>query len=856
MDDAKPKATHDVKYDATRRATKGGTILGRCAASSGNATCKLDGFQAALESCYSIGDAVRASWGQARDYCLDKGAHLPYVNSEAEEEYLVAATSQCPGWQAAGELIWLGLQVDAGADKNALQWGDGTLVDAQFWAQFSPDGTHMCTALRETDGMFELADCVEMYCGICEANPDQDVSASTEAMTTKDETTVENSTPKTSTLDTTTSNVGRLYQTTASDINTMVQTTTSDFGMMTQPTTSDIETMLQTTSSDKTMAPTTASDIGTTAQTTTSDITMTEIFTSDSGRKTEIGNSSAQEEAPTQCITLACLKELIEADPTDEEQLETLVEISTDLLEGHMQSPTGTLEEDTDRVTEIIEFLDETFSLVLSSLSKNRSTVSIMSRNIAFEAHSFSGQCGYVITGVETGAENDITLCTATGQGGYIGVGIACVPDDTIMFPLGADELDGPESQLTSCVVTLNAVEGENHTVVEEGINATMIIARTETPVNDGQRPVCAFWRKSTNVSMGSWSDDGCHLVGSNESHVICSCNHLTNFAVLVRVVPGVEPLPDVHTNILKILSIVGGVTSVTCLSITLIVYIWLKVYRSQTLVIHANLAVSILISQIIFLVGIDATSSKAVCKVVAALLHYSLLASFSWMMVEGANLYLKSTNIFRTTIHVGLLFALGWVTPLPIVGLSLGVLFNTYVSESYCWLSNENGLIWAFVAPVIIVILLNSCVLLNVIRVFLSLEAMADKPKLKRIKAGARAVLLLTPLLGITWLIGLFVNVDGADVVVSYIFVILNSSQGVFIFVLHCALNEEVGKAFKLKRDKLRKLHSSKVHPNTAGRTSKTSTDSQQSKPGKKEVAWGPSLSTDKTGVNSDATK
>lgn len=34
----------------------------------------------------------------------------------------------------------------------------------------------------------------------------------------------------------------------------------------------------------------------------------------------------------------------------------------------------------------------------------------------------------------------------------------------------------------------------------------------------------------------GSWSGTGCSLIQSDEQQVTCSCNHLTNFAVLMQV--------------------------------------------------------------------------------------------------------------------------------------------------------------------------------------------------------------------------------------------------------------------------------------------------------------------------------
>jgi len=54
--------------------------------------------------------------------------------------------------------------------------------------------------------------------------------------------------------------------------------------------------------------------------------------------------------------------------------------------------------------------------------------------------------------------------------------------------------------------------------------------------------PVCVSWDfdgvvdPGTNVTRGNWTDNGCMLTSTdNDSGVfVCSCNHLTNFAVLV----------------------------------------------------------------------------------------------------------------------------------------------------------------------------------------------------------------------------------------------------------------------------------------------------------------------------------
>ena len=60
--------------------------------------------------------------------------------------------------------------------------------------------------------------------------------------------------------------------------------------------------------------------------------------------------------------------------------------------------------------------------------------------------------------------------------------------------------------------------------------------------------------------------------------------------------------------------------------------------------------------------------------------------------------------------------------------------------------------------------------------------------------RTSLRALFVLLPIFGITWLVGIFGFTSDA-VAAMYIFVILNASQGLLIFIFHCALNSEVRK-------------------------------------------------------------
>ncbi|XP_044181376.1 adhesion G-protein coupled receptor D1-like [Acropora millepora] len=58
--------------------------------------------------------------------------------------------------------------------------------------------------------------------------------------------------------------------------------------------------------------------------------------------------------------------------------------------------------------------------------------------------------------------------------------------------------------------------------------------------------------------------------------------------------------------------------------------------------------------------------------------------------------------------------------------------------------------------------------------------------------RKGLKACIILAPLLGLTWVFGLLTATD-AGLVFQYIFTILNSTQGLLIFLLHVVRNSDV---------------------------------------------------------------
>ncbi|XP_065424657.1 adhesion G-protein coupled receptor D1 isoform X3 [Chrysemys picta bellii] len=311
----------------------------------------------------------------------------------------------------------------------------------------------------------------------------------------------------------------------------------------------------------------------------------------------------------------------------------------------------------------------------------------------------------------------------------------------------------------------------------------------------------CAFLDYSNGTAM--WSNEGCVRDGGDLNYSICLCNHLTNFAILMQVVP--LKLTTQHQMVLSSITYVGCSLSIFCLTITLVTFAILSsvsTMRNQRYHIHANLSFAILVAQILLLISFQFSPGMVPCKILAILLHFFFLSAFAWMLVEGFHLYSMVIKVFGSEESKHLYYyGIGWGCPLVICIISAASAMDCYGESGNCWLSLENGAIWAFVAPALFVIVVNIGILIAVTRVISRISA--DNYKVhgdaNAFKLTAKAVAVLLPILGSSWIFGVLAVNDHA-IVFQYMFAIFNSLQGFFIFLFHCLLNSEVRAAFKHK--------------------------------------------------------
>ena len=68
-----------------------------------------------------------------------------------------------------------------------------------------------------------------------------------------------------------------------------------------------------------------------------------------------------------------------------------------------------------------------------------------------------------------------------------------------------------------------------------------------------------------------AWSNEGCAVLDTNKTHTVCTCRHLTNFAILMDV--HAVPLTDGQDRALQIMTYIGCTISVVCLFLAILTF-------------------------------------------------------------------------------------------------------------------------------------------------------------------------------------------------------------------------------------------------------------------------------------------
>uniref|UniRef100_A0AAZ1XVD5 G-protein coupled receptors family 2 profile 2 domain-containing protein n=1 Tax=Oreochromis aureus TaxID=47969 RepID=A0AAZ1XVD5_OREAU len=271
----------------------------------------------------------------------------------------------------------------------------------------------------------------------------------------------------------------------------------------------------------------------------------------------------------------------------------------------------------------------------------------------------------------------------------------------------------------------------------------------------------------------------------------------------------------------LSYITYIGSALSVIFTFISLIIFIWLhRRCPEKAIGLHMQLTGAMFCLHLSFLLcsfweWLRKNEDSSICLVLGLFLHWSLLATLTWTALEGFQIYLLLIRVFNIYVRRYLLklCLVGWGFPTfvaTICGISgvygkytlqLREAKNGNSTAQMCWISSDfqsRRPLVSYITTVafpLLVVLFNACMLGLVVCKMWKLRSddkkmnfgsssdwkEINKEKRKRLWKDCLTVLGLSCVLGLPW--GLasttYVSLTGI-----YIFTILNSLQGVFIFL------------------------------------------------------------------------
>ncbi|XP_072225679.1 adhesion G protein-coupled receptor E1-like [Leuresthes tenuis] len=368
--------------------------------------------------------------------------------------------------------------------------------------------------------------------------------------------------------------------------------------------------------------------------------------------------------------------------------------------------------------------------------------------------------------------------------------------------------LNGMESLLSH-----RYFETENKTEMFSDVFTAILPSMNNTKLTEPMLPerglvTCVYWEetaKETEMQEGNeterdveksmrWSVQGCWVADTNENHTVCSCSHLSTFALILQI--GEPPPDNPFLEWLNRILVIVGLFFFALAILTFLLCSWNpKINNTARLHLCLNLS----LSHLLLLWNDTYVEHELACTVMAGLLHFLIVASFVWMLLEALQLHMlvkklsKVQVIQRDGLPKPLLYLIGYGVPVVIVGVSALVYADGYgaTDAKVCWLSQERNFNWALTGPVIAVIALNCillCATLWSLRPTLS-SMKSDISQSKDTRIIMFKILAQFVILGCTWILGLYQT----NLFFEVLFVILISQQGTFLFFVHCLLNKEV---------------------------------------------------------------
>ncbi len=259
------------------------------------------------------------------------------------------------------------------------------------------------------------------------------------------------------------------------------------------------------------------------------------------------------------------------------------------------------------------------------------------------------------------------------------------------------------------------------------------------------------------------------------------------------NIVGNEEDEADIVDQVLGLTTIICVGLSMICLLIRIVLQLVTNHFKTKPGRLQFHLVLALFFMYVTLLLGPAFTKWNGLCELVAILLSYAFLASFTWMSVIAKDTWFtfKSSNAFSKVNETEAIWKYSLIAwGLPIVIMIVPIYFNhadiddrfkPHFGGDRCWYTERYAMLVFFGIPIAISILLN--IILYISTSHNLHKAFKSSIQASKYKYHFTTYIRLFIIMGITWVFGFISTFSNWDVM-DFIFVILAGLQGLFLFI------------------------------------------------------------------------
>ena len=284
------------------------------------------------------------------------------------------------------------------------------------------------------------------------------------------------------------------------------------------------------------------------------------------------------------------------------------------------------------------------------------------------------------------------------------------------------------------------------------------------------------------------------------------------------------EEISDVEfssSTTLGILTIFFTSLSILCLTVRLVLQRRIQYYNTFPGKLHFNLCLALCLAFLMLLISgvVSLYDVKLLCVACGVLMYWFFMAAFCWMTAVTVHSWLtfKPSAMFQSiqsqkktlmfyAVPCWLLPAIIAVTVACLDFSNIGSMYKPEFGTNLCWFNQRYALLLYFGVPVAFLLFLTTIFFMLTVLNLRKTSTSHVRKSSDRESHQVKIYFRLFVLIGVTWIIG-FVAAFVHSEALWIVFITLNASQGIFIFV-----------SFVLRRQVLRQIFPKVKPPSSSG--------------------------------------